>query len=256
MLHSIQILQDMKKHAFRPTLFPLLLLLMGTSVLGQNPAQGIDYPAFLEKLAAENLSFAAEKYNISIAEAGVLAARALPDPELSFTLYDNQEQRLGMGYGFETELSWTLELGGKRAARKQVAAAQLTLVQLETRDFFRTLKKEATTAWLTVLKNKKEYKDLQETAEFLNELASVKEKAALRTAQDELEVLLQNNRREHEQLLQEMMILLHALRLKTFTSHSVIWKRKRSGFRNIQRRWKAVLRQTARKQNLPRGSAN
>ncbi len=204
LLHSIQILQDMTKHSFRPTLFPLLLLLAGSSLPGQNAAQGIDYPAFLEKLAAENLSFAAEKYNISMAEAGVQAARALPDPELSFIGYNNQEQRLGMGYGFETELSWTLELGGKRAARKQVAAAQLTLAQLERRDFFRTLKKEATTAWLTVLKNEKEYKDLKETAEFLNKITAAKGNPDLRTAQDKLEVLLQNNRREHEQLLQEM----------------------------------------------------
>ncbi len=65
LLHSIQILQDMIKHSFRPTLFLLLLLLTGSSLPGQNAAQGIDYPAFLEKLAAENLSFAAEKYNIS-----------------------------------------------------------------------------------------------------------------------------------------------------------------------------------------------
>jgi len=194
----------MIKHSFRPTLFPLLLLLTGSSLPGQNAAQGIEYPAFLEKLAAENLPFAAQKYNISIAEAGVQAARALPDPELSFIGYDNQEQRLGMGYGFETELSWTLELGGKRAARKQVAAAQLTLAQLETRDFFRKLKKEATTAWLTVLKNEKEYEDLKETAEFLNKITAAKGNPDLRAAQDALEVLLQNNRQENEQLLQEM----------------------------------------------------
>jgi len=100
----------------------------------------LTYKEFISKMVVNNLSYAAEKYNINIAEAEVQAAKAFPDPELSFGWADNQQKRMQMGYGFEAELSWDLELGGKRRARKNLAHDQKVLAELELQEFFHTLR--------------------------------------------------------------------------------------------------------------------
>src|SRR5699024_178549 len=117
----------------------------------------LSYPDFIDKLAAENLGYAAEQYNISIAEAEIEAAKILPDPELSFTAYDNRERRMKMGYGCEAELEWDLELGGKRKARRNLALAERELAEMELNEYFKTLRKSATIEFLEALRNQMHY---------------------------------------------------------------------------------------------------
>lgn len=120
----------------------------------------IAYKAFLSKMIENNLSYAAERYNINIAEAEVQAAKVFPDPELSFGWFDNQQKRMQMGYGFEAEISWDLELGGKRKARKNLAHDQKVLAELELQEFFHTLRAESTVTFLEAMQNKMLY-DIQ-----------------------------------------------------------------------------------------------
>ncbi|MBB1140202.1 TolC family protein [Myroides sp. WP-1] len=120
----------------------------------------LTYKEFLSKMIANNLSYAAEKYNINIAEAEVQAAKAFPDPELSIGWADNQQKRMQMGYGFEAELSWDLELGGKRKARKNLANEQKVLAELELQEFFHALRAESTITFLEAMQNKMLY-DIQ-----------------------------------------------------------------------------------------------
>src|SRR5699024_1653866 len=114
----------------------------------------LSYSDFINKLADQNLGYAAEQYNISIAEAEIEAAKIFPDPELSFTAYDNQERRMKMGYGFEAELEWDLELGGKRKARKKLAKDEYELTHLELSEYFQELKTESTIKYLKALRDK------------------------------------------------------------------------------------------------------
>ncbi len=122
--------------------------------------QKLSYKEFLTKMVTNNLSYAAEKYNINIAEAEIQAAKAFPDPELSFGWFDNQQNRMQMGYGFEAELSWDLEMGGKRKARKNLAKDQKVLAELELQEFFHALRAESTLSFLEALQNKLLY-DIQ-----------------------------------------------------------------------------------------------
>lgn len=99
-----------------------LLLLFGWNVLAQSDSiadnlyveKTIDYNTYLALIINNNLAFAAEKFNVDIAEANVKSAHSFPDPELSFEGTDNGERRMKMGYEFAASLDWTLELGGKR----------------------------------------------------------------------------------------------------------------------------------------------
>lgn len=123
----------------------------------------LTYANFLSRLANDNLSYAAEKYNVSIADAEVLASKMFPDPELSFGWADNQQKRMQMGYGFEAELSWDLELGGKRKARKNLAYDQKLLAELALNEFFQTLRAESTITFLESMQNKMIY-DIQKNS--------------------------------------------------------------------------------------------
>lgn len=118
----------------------------------------MNYPDFLSLVNKNNLGYAAEKFNVNIAEANVEASKVFPDPELAIGGHDNGQRRMQMGYGFSTELSWTLELGGKRKARINVAKSnsELTIALLE--DYFRNLRADATLNYLTSLKQKEIFK--------------------------------------------------------------------------------------------------
>ena len=114
----------------------------------------INYPDFLNLVNRNNLGYVAEKFNMNIAEANIEASKVFPDPELAIGASDNGQRRMQMGYGFSTELSWTLELGGKRKARIDVAKSTSELTKALLEDYLRNLRAEATLDYLTGLKQK------------------------------------------------------------------------------------------------------
>lgn len=117
----------------------------------------IDYAEFLNLLAEENPTFKAEQLNLSLAESEIGAAGIRPDPELSFSFFDNQENRLELGYGFDAELSWDLELGGKRKSRIALAESERDLTAYELAEAWADLRMEASLAFAEALKNQMIY---------------------------------------------------------------------------------------------------
>lgn len=116
------------------------------------------YADFLAQVGQQNRLFAAEKFNISIAEAGIESAKVFPDPELGFGWFDNGQRRMQMGFGFETALGWTLELGGKRKARIALAQSERELVRYMVQDFYRHLRADATLSFLSAIHNRFQYR--------------------------------------------------------------------------------------------------
>ncbi|WP_261512215.1 TolC family protein [Chryseobacterium paludis] len=114
----------------------------------------IDYTTFINLVGKNNLAYSAEKFNINIADAAIQTARIFPDPQLGFGWFDNGQRRMKMGYGFNSEVSWTLEMGGKRKARIEVARNQAQLSRLLFDDYFRNLRADATLAYLSALQNR------------------------------------------------------------------------------------------------------
>lgn len=193
----------MKSIPVRATI-ALLLLAAAPTLSAQDSARELRYGDFIKKLAEHNLDYAAQKYNVPIAQAAVQAAKALPDPALSFAAYDNQERRLRLGYGFEAELSWDIELGGKRAARKNLAAAHLALTELELAAYFRQLRAEATLVYLQALQNRMQHQTLLLSLSFLGELqgatGEVIENEQVNASITAVETLLSENRSEWKDL--------------------------------------------------------
>ncbi|MDD4031689.1 MAG: TolC family protein [Bacteroidales bacterium] len=112
------------------------------------------YSAYIEKVKSANLGLMALRYNLDIAGAEVQASKILPDPELNITYFDNNEANMQLGYGAETELSYTLELGGKRKARIQLAQSALTSQELMFAYQFKQLLADATLSYLQTIRDK------------------------------------------------------------------------------------------------------
>lgn len=144
-----------------------------TSALSHTPyvEKPIDYTTYLDLIIHNNLSFAAEKFNVDIAEAIIRTAHSFPDPELSFEGVDNGERRMKMGYEFAASLDWTLELGGKRKARIELAKSESEVSKSLLEDFFRNLRAEATLHYLIALRNERLYNSQLEAYNNMREIA-------------------------------------------------------------------------------------
>ncbi|RME19881.1 MAG: TolC family protein [Bacteroidetes bacterium] len=116
--------------------------------------QKISYAEYLMMVGKNNLRYTAEKFNINIAEAQIEAAKVFPDPELSFGYFDNGQRRMNMGYGFNSGLSWTIELGGKRKARIDLAKSEMELTKYLLQKYFQDLRADATLSFLSAMQNK------------------------------------------------------------------------------------------------------
>ncbi|MGM5632091.1 TolC family protein [Apibacter raozihei] len=140
------------KHIFKIVLW---LLITTPSMKAQIDTtffkQPINYINFIERVKENNLEYAAEKYNINLAEAEIENAKIIPDVEWSVEGTSNRKQ---MGNGLETGLGWTLELGGKRKARIDLAKSEVELTRYLLQDFLRNLHAEATLQFLESIQNK------------------------------------------------------------------------------------------------------
>jgi cobalt-zinc-cadmium efflux system outer membrane protein len=114
----------------------------------------IPFTDYLSLVGKNNLPYAAEKFNVSIAEAGIEIAKIFPNPQLYFGYFDNGQNRMKMGYGYSVNATTTIELGGKRKARVDLASnvTELTISLLE--NYFRNLRADATLAYLISLRLK------------------------------------------------------------------------------------------------------
>lgn len=158
------------------TRFLLVLLMAGSlPVLAQVDTafkqEKISYATYLKMVGKNNLGYVAERFNVSIARAEAVGARVFPDPELSFGTADNGQKRMKMGYAYNVGLAYTLELGGKRKARIDLANRQAELAQLLLEDYFRNLQADATTAFLLAMKQKAMIKVKLNSYEMMSKLS-------------------------------------------------------------------------------------
>ena len=127
---------------------------------------------YLFLVGRNNLGYAAQKFNINMAEADIETAKIFPDPELDMGVFNNQNESLKLGYGFNTTLSKTFELGGKRKARMNLAQSELELSKALLEDFFRNLRADAATAYFLAMKQKFLYQVTLDSYEAMISLAN------------------------------------------------------------------------------------
>lgn len=83
----------------------------------------LSYRNYMEKVAEGNLEYAAERLNMNVSEAEVVASKVFNDPNLSVSYFNNENGSLQMGEGVEVELSKTFSFG-KRGANMALAVVK------------------------------------------------------------------------------------------------------------------------------------
>lgn len=122
----------------------VLLVAASVSAQAQNT---LGYEDFMKLVSERNAGYVAEKYNVEIAEANLMAAKVFNDPEISFGYSDNQDWNMHMGRSFETELSYTVSLGNVRKCRINVAGTEKSISEQALSDYFCNLKAQASAAY-------------------------------------------------------------------------------------------------------------
>jgi outer membrane protein, heavy metal efflux system len=110
--------------------------------------RSIQFADYLKMVADHNLEYAAEKYSINIAEAGIAAAKIFPDPYMALDWTENSEQRTRTGHDLAIELGTTIEVGGKRKARIRLAEGEKQLAEKSLASYFQELRATAAAIYL------------------------------------------------------------------------------------------------------------
>lgn len=140
----------MKSNIFLTILF---CTITGISLKAQTAKEAFSFSEYLNSVKNKNLGLAAQKYNVSIAEASILTAGIFPDPQIDMETSNNGVSK-NMGHTLEGALSWTLELGGKRKARIETAKNEAEYAKLQLQDYIRNLLADASLGYIDALKSK------------------------------------------------------------------------------------------------------
>ena len=145
-------------------------LLVGSLAGSAQQMVPLSYRNYMEKVAEGNLEYAAERLNMNVSEAEVVASKVFNDPNLSVSYFNNENGSLQMGEGVEVELSKTFSFG-KRGANMALARSESELTKALLADYFRNLRAEATVSYLEALKQYELYKVKQNAYENIRQLA-------------------------------------------------------------------------------------
>ncbi len=130
----------------------------------------LSYRNYMEKVAEGNLEYAAERLNLDVSDAEVVASKVFNDPNLSVSYFNNENNSLEMGEGVEVELSKTFSFG-KRGANIALARSESELTKALLADYFRNLRADATVSYLEALKQYELYKVKQNAYDNIRQLA-------------------------------------------------------------------------------------
>ena len=160
---------------------------------------------YLDKVAASNLAYAAQRYNVTIAETVVAASRLFQNPVLQFglahdlTYYGRQELP---GY-YSYMASQTFEMGGKRTKRWLVARKNHAATSATLQSFLLNLRLDASAAYADAIAQGKVAMQYQRTSSLMHELLQAQE--ARQKAGDISDVDLLQTRVEVRQFEAELL---------------------------------------------------
>ncbi|HXX31815.1 MAG TPA: TolC family protein [Myxococcaceae bacterium] len=134
-----------------PLLAGLLAVTAGQDAGTPERPRGMTLPEYLAQVGSANLEAAAQRLNVPIAEAQIAVAKIFPEPVLSAGVASIDVSGNGSPTSYDVGLSQTIEIGGKRGARIEVASLQTSQAKSDLQDFLRTLRANATNDFVDAL---------------------------------------------------------------------------------------------------------
>ncbi|CAD0221057.1 TolC family protein [Chryseobacterium sp. JV274] len=148
----------------------LSVVLLSITGMKAQEKELLQFEDYLSLVGNKNLGYASQKYNVSMAEASIQTANMFSDPQLEMETSNNGVKQ-NMGYVYGASIGWTLELGGKRKARVNLARNQSELSKIQLQDFFRNLRADASLGYIDALKSKALLEVQQDSYENMQQLA-------------------------------------------------------------------------------------
>ncbi len=148
--------------------FSIFIFIADMSAIEQPVAVTLD--RYLTAVLDSNITLAAERLNIPVAEAELQAAKVFNDPTLSVEYANNDDHRMQMGQSVSVELGYTLS-PGKRGARVDLARSEKALADALLTDYIRSLRLEAAMAYFDAVKQHRLAEIAADTWKHLSEIA-------------------------------------------------------------------------------------
>jgi outer membrane protein, heavy metal efflux system len=159
------------------------------TVAPSTPAtEELTYEAFIREVVEANLDYAAQQFNVDIAQAQLAAAKLLPNPSLGLdgtrdlTFHnrhgsgtDDKPALLRQVESRSIGITQTVELGGKRKWRTRVADQNYRAAAATVDDFLRNLKIDASEAFAEALRTQNVVDQLRVAAGYLSDLTKAQE---------------------------------------------------------------------------------
>ena len=181
-----------------PNLAAALLL-----VSAHASAAELTLDGYLRAVATENLELAAQRANVTVAQAQVAIAKVFPDPQLTAGLMQYDVSKQGNATASIVEIGVPIQLGGKRASRVAVADNGVVTAQADLDDFLRTLRANAESCYVDALHTRLVLERKRRTLASLERLIKVNEQRL--AAGDIGEVQLVQSRVEGQQFRAEVL---------------------------------------------------
>ena len=140
---------------------------------GETTSRPIRLQEYLDLVGQTNLDLAASRFNVTVAEAQISVAKVIPDPSVNGG--PSTVNGLGAPVTWSLGVSETVELGGKRGARIDVAKQGKSLAQAQLDDFFQTLRVNATNAFIDALAARQVLDRKRRTLESVEKLVAATE---------------------------------------------------------------------------------
>jgi len=143
-------------------------------MINAEPVIRLSLAEFIAQVGRQNLDYAAQAFNVPIADAEVSVARLFPNPTLAWGAgLDVSGEHQATSY--DLSLTQTILLGRKRHARSTVARDQLAAARAQLDDFLRMLRGTAATAYVDAVHAEQVYGRKRQTAADLDRLVTLNE---------------------------------------------------------------------------------
>ena len=150
-----------------------MLLLLSINIYPQEMQEmqkSINYQTYMDMVLRQNIGYAAEKLNVSVANTEIKAARVFNDIVLAAEYADNDDSNIQMGRSVSVELSKSFS-PGKRSANIDLAKSEKELTDALLEDYFHTLRAEATLAYFEAVMQTELFRVKQQSCKNICDLA-------------------------------------------------------------------------------------
>jgi cobalt-zinc-cadmium efflux system outer membrane protein len=178
-----EIVEFIRRFGFTGSFIVVLFIGVTNPIVAQSQQPGIvTVSQAVQEAVDKNLNLLAERYNVSIADARLLTARMRPNP--LFIINAGNLDLLGTGFDevnfagppeYAISIDWTIERGGKRKRRIEVAENARQVARWRLLNATRTLALEAQNAFVDALLAKENLALAQENLLSFNQIVQVNE---------------------------------------------------------------------------------